>query len=337
MGVIKQRNSAVYVLLNSVHLLGRNALAVNTFISATNVSRIHARLIWQNQRWYLQDHSTNGTLINNKFVNQAALPIHKDDVIKFGTGEETEWVLLNDDPPASYFRAVQHPTEIRTLFPRPGIPALDHPDLSIYFSAGTCWQLEREGTIVDLEDGDIVHFEDMDWNFCANGIQFRTPPIKVSLLATSHFAFTLSADEERVHLEVLNARWQLDLGERVHHFMALVLARQMVADLESGVDAENRGWMEMDDLTYDISREIRREIDDYHANVLLYRLRKQLKASEPYGYLFTDCIERRKGRLRFAYPYFRIAKESQTLFESLPVDSAPSQTEPGSPGTAPRE
>jgi len=323
MGVIKQQNGDVHVLLNSEHLLGRNAYAVNTFVPGTEVSRIHARLVWQNQRWYLHDHSMNGTLVNKQHINNAALPLRKGDLLKLGVGESTEWVLLNDDPPSSYFKAIQKPEEIRALFPRPGIPFLDHPDLSIYFSSQNCWQLERAGSVIDLDDGARLHFEEMDWNFYGNGVQLRTPPSKKTTLSTSFFVFNISEDEERIHLTLQNEKWELDLGERVHHYMLLALARGMMADLQANISEENRGWMEVADLTYDMSREFRKDVDEYQLNVQLHRFRRQLKEGEPYGYLFTNCIERRKGRIRFAYPYFKIIKESQTLFEVLPETVVP--------------
>lgn len=332
MGVIKKQNSDVHVLLNSEHLMGRNAYAVNTVVSGVEVSRIHARLLWQNQRWYLHDHSMNGTLVNKTHVSNSALPLNKGDLIKLGTNPETEWILINDDPPSSYFKAIQDPNEVRALFPRPGIPFLDHPELSVYFSPGNCWQLERAGTIVDLEDGVTLHFEDMDWNFYENGIQFRTPPSKQAFLANSYFVFTLSEDEERIHLAIKSSNWELDLGERIHHYMLLALVRKIAADHEVGVSGENQGWMEVADLIYDMSREFRKEMDEYKVNLQLHRFRVQLKAGEPYGYWFTDCITRRKGRIRFAYPYFKIVKDSRTLFEVLPKRNAPPVLEEAPPG-----
>jgi pSer/pThr/pTyr-binding forkhead associated (FHA) protein len=53
-------------------------------ISGRTVSRRHARLWFDNGRWYLEDlQSANGTLVNNVRIQQA-VALNDGDVISFG-------------------------------------------------------------------------------------------------------------------------------------------------------------------------------------------------------------------------------------------------------------
>ena len=70
-------------------LLGKNGAQVDGVIPADGVSRLHARIIRQEKRYYIEDlNSTNGT-----YLNDAALEYHqpkelnRDDRIRFGAEE----------------------------------------------------------------------------------------------------------------------------------------------------------------------------------------------------------------------------------------------------------
>jgi len=65
----------------------------------------------------------------------------------------------------------------------------------------------------------------------------------------------------------------------------------------------------MDDLYEALSKELLKEVDAYYINTLIHRLRKNLINLPPYGFLFANIVERKKGKLRFGLPNFEIEKE----------------------------
>lgn len=127
--------------------------------------------------------------------------------------------------------------------------------------------------------------------------------------ATPRFIFKVSADDWHVQLLIEVAGQQLDLGERVHHYVLLLLAREFCQQLQdrgsAASDPMSLGWVEREHLY--------KMIGDSQAqlNVKLFRAIKQIhcvlgKAGLPsYKPILT-----RVGSIRFACPDFTIYKDS---------------------------
>lgn len=317
MGVIKKRSTGEFVLLNCEHVFGRNGSRVNTVIQGFDVSRSHATIRWRRRQWVLQDHSMNGTLVNNIYGNQKAIPLKQGDMIKFGQGGLAEWELIDGSPPASYLRSLTFPDNILVLAERPGIPAPDHSEISFYLGRDKRWKAESSNLVIDLVDGIKLKFGDQEWRFFENGTMETTQNLGNNV-DNAHVLFKLSPDEEQLTVSVNGKGWTLDLGERAHHSLLLALARKRLQDIENGFQAEDAGWMNAHQLRDDLEKELRREVDEYQINLHIHRLRKQLLKQEPFGYLFTNLVERRRGELRFSHPYIQIVKEGKTMGSYLP-------------------
>ena len=97
--------------------------------------------------------------------------------------------------------------------------------------------------------------------------------------------FSVSADEEYVHIVALSDGKTIDLKSRAHHYFLLTLARLRASDQQEGIDESGAGWVYIDDLT----RMLR--IDFSRMNMNIFRARKQLAAAGIDE--AVDLIERR--------------------------------------------
>ena len=119
----------------------------------------------------------------------------------------------------------------------------------------------------------------------------------------------MSFDEEQIISKIAINDLELDLGNRVFNHLLLYLIREKQKDLSFGVTDTSCGWVYMDDLNKAMSKELLKEVDAYYINTLIHRLRKFLMKLKPYGFLFANIIERKKGQLRFGLSKFEINKE----------------------------
>jgi hypothetical protein len=97
--------------------------------------------------------------------------------------------------------------------------------------------------------------------------------------------FSISRDEEYVHLELTGCAGTLDMGARAHNYLLLTLARRRVADAASAPSDATSGWVYQDELAHDCTMAAPR------LNVDVFRIRKQFAES---GVLdAANIIERR--------------------------------------------
>ncbi|MEO0602296.1 MAG: FHA domain-containing protein [Myxococcota bacterium] len=185
---------------------------------------------------------------------------------------------------------------------------LDHPTVSaehaVLFWEASSWQLRdlgsRNGTRVDgrpLEPGVPVRLEpDAVVQFGRHPGAWRVtsldPPSARGLDATAGASLTIeqltvqfevSSDEEYVRWSVLQEGRLVELGDRVHTYLLLTLARRRLADAD--VPEPARGWCYADDLAHRLG------ITPEVMKVYVYRARRQLEeAGVARG---GDLIERR--------------------------------------------
>lgn len=307
MGVIKNNAIDEFILLNVHHEVGRNPNTATTYLPGRDVSKSHATFGWKDGHWFLRDHSRNGTLINGKFAHHHTISIQKGDSLQFGKDDGSKWELVDDAAPTSYLKAITNNVKVLALAPATGIPFPSAPEVSFYFTSHNRWRAETKGSIIDLMQGTQLHFSQEDWIFIENSVLDDTLDYGL-IVSTAYFKFILSEDEERLSVQIVGNGWQLNLGERVHNYLLLVLVRKRLRDSREGASSHDIGWLEMEALTKDMGREFRKEVDAYQVNLQIYRLRQQLLQMEPYGYLFSNVVERRKGELRFNHRYFKVVK-----------------------------
>lgn len=124
--------------------------------------------------------------------------------------------------------------------------------------------------------------------------------------AAAALHFTVSLNEEHAFLRIaLDRAGEIDLGERVHHYSLLILARQRLADAGRGLDPSSQGWTDAAQLSRMLG------LEPAHLNIQLHRARAQVARALPDGLCLPELVERRRGELRLGALPFRIVRGSQ--------------------------
>ncbi len=311
MGVIKNNHTGVEIILFSDHHFGRG-IQNRTRLTESCISRTHAVIRWDESGWQIIDHSKNGTIIDGRFIYHASKKLTIGSKIQFGEEESTVWEFIDDNRPSSYLISNQNPSKVFELAFQNLLPNRDNPEVSFFKTDSTIWSADIAGDIIELTNGCAYNFANEEWEYVENESLESTTDSN-NIVNQSYFLFSVSRDEEEVDIKIIVNDLQLDLGIRIYNHILLKLVRQRIADERNGCDVDQLGWVSMDEMTGFLSKELLKEVDDYYLNIQIYRLRNKIMELKPYGYLFSNIIERKKGELRFNHPYFKIVKgETQT-------------------------
>ncbi|TQV88486.1 response regulator transcription factor [Aliikangiella coralliicola] len=123
-----------------------------------------------------------------------------------------------------------------------------------------------------------------------------------SNLDNTCFEFNVSADEEHTFLSVEHSGENFDFGERVHHYLLLILARQRLQDYQQGFEESSQGWVEISDLQNML------RLDYCHLNIHIFRARQQINKKMSTQDNPVEVLERRTGSIRFAGKICRIIR-----------------------------
>lgn len=166
------------------------------------------------------------------------------------------------------------------------------------------------GVSVELAMGDTVSFGEPYGALWV--IEAIDPPRFVrinprpSLVGEACLHFEVSANEEHSSLTIAGlGGGALDLGERVHHYTLLTLARQRLQDAGRGFADEAQGWISSAQLAKMLG------LDASHLNIQLYRVRTQLAAALGEAGVAPELVQRRRGELRLARLAFDIVRGGQ--------------------------
>lgn len=138
----------------------------------------------------------------------------------------------------------------------------------------------------ELNSGMVLALDNQIWQF-----EIFSPPSrqeKPAFITKTLLHFKVSSDEEHICLTVKNNGKSTELGERVHHYALLLLARRYLQDKQAGFADTCCGWLDVDQLTKMIG------IETSVLNVQLHRAKQQLARVLP----AQPLIERRVGQIR---------------------------------------
>ncbi|HEY7772332.1 MAG TPA: FHA domain-containing protein [Marinagarivorans sp.] len=290
------------IALQAHHIFGRQPDTSTTQILSPDVSRTHATIMWEGEQWKIKDTSCNGTYLGNKRIaagEYVALSI--GDEIRFGRLDADAWQVCELTEPRCFLAPMQVHLPRIELVDICAIPSENEPEFVIYKSAEQ-WVLEAEGRHKVLSTGDIVGNRNHQWRYIdarptlttRNG-NHRYQPSKLTDIC---FVFHVSQNEEHVSLSLKSPNKSISLGERCHHYLLLLLARQRVNDKQSGVQASEQGWIKKDVLVKMLG------MQENHINIQIFRFRKQVIEALPSIAALHEVIERRTGALRLAHDNF---------------------------------
>lgn len=284
------------VLLQPQHVFGRHPTAATQLINM-EASRTHAVVIWDGEHWILQDTSTNGTFVNNQRLEKGSkIPLTQGDIIKFGSLNVEGWFIKDLSAPKSVLLPLTLGLETIHLGAITALPSEASPEVSIYPSQGQ-WLCETQAGTVALKTGDCVGTSQCQWRFVDGTASIETDILnndKPLTFDDIRLIFDVSQNEEHVSVTLLLDETPVDLGERNHHYVLLLLARKSLEDSQLGVCDAEKGWLDKTVLCQMLGQ------SENHINIHIYRFRKQLSARYPDAEQLSTLIERRCGEIRFS-------------------------------------
>ncbi|MFT3856682.1 MAG: FHA domain-containing protein [Aquabacterium sp.] len=290
MAILLDTSTGTKHALKPYHVFGRSAQHADCVLPLPTISLIHAYCRWAEPQWTLTDHSRNGSYVNGeRLTKDQPTPLHVGDRISFGTPEAEPWQVIDDAAPADVLLPLSLGQHTITLAPFQNLPDDTAPQACIYRSAMGQWLKETAEGVTPLQHGDIVYIGRHAWRLMCAEERLNT---LVPSRTVTWLKFETTLDEEHVYLTISRGRAVRDLGDGLHHYLLLLLARQRLADEHSAIGREAQGWMDFERLGQVL------DMDTGHLNTQIFRLRREFESVVAQNLIQHDFIERRPGGIR---------------------------------------
>ena len=303
MGTLLDPRTGERVVLRAEHVFGRNALRADTALDDPGISLMHAVIRWRNGRWWVTDHSRNGTWVDGQPLQPGEpFALAAGVELRLGRGPGVAWRVQDVDEPVDALVPVDPGQPVIALAPHNLLPSSEAPELCIYQARPGLWMLEQDGETRALDDGERLEVGRLGpHRYVAAAPLDDTQVAEVARETdTPRLVMRLSLDEEHTTLEVRDGAVHADLGERSHHYCLATLARQRMADQERGIEPGAQGWLGSAALARMLGMEAT------HLNIQIFRAREQLMTALPDATALSRLIERRRGELRLGELPFEI-------------------------------
>jgi FHA domain len=308
MGAIRESSTGATRILEPCHVIGRvPAPRCSLTLDEPHVSAVHAELRWTGVAWEVKDlGSRNGTYLDGRRLDPSAPHrIGKGSRLAFGR-REREWEMLDASPPAVMAVPLGggHPVLLSDEFI--ALPSSDDPRATIYRTIEGAWVLESaDDAPRPLADLEIFEAVGRLWRFSCS----EMPPATLTTddvakarleLGDLDLTFSVSRDEEHVHLGMRHRGREIDMGSRRHNYLLLTLARRRLGESTQGVPDTSCGWIDQEELAHDPS------MAPPQLNIDVFRIREQFAKTGVAD--AAGIIERRPGQLRFGTSRVSIIK-----------------------------
>lgn len=308
MAILQELHTQHPLYLGSLHLFGRNPSRVDTVLHNADASKIHASIRWNGTLWEIVDHSRNGTLIDEQtLLKNSKMALAMGHTIRFAAGGQQSWRVINLDAPCPMLLPINHGKSPISLSKLHLLPDEIAPEVSIHLASNGQWRREDVSGCTILQDGDKVYVAGDTWQFFNRFEVDATIDInacRYSATPDALFNFMVSQNEEHIQLTIVAGEQQVNLGERTHHYSLLLLARRRFSDARRGWDAWSQGWISVEKCAAMLG------IEPKHLNMQLHRARQQIARACSMDFC-SNCIERRRGELRFGSFRFQIMRGAQ--------------------------
>lgn len=284
------------------HIIGRHPSSANTVIVNPKVSRIHATISWDGEQWLVRDSSTNGTFINGKrLIHEQEQVLAVGDHIGIVDKANDCFTVDSLESPACMLIPETAGTPLIILQNLVVLPNEQTPLLTLYQDADGLWYCEDIDGKRNIINGSKIGVLDNIWRFIeASGCAATIGAVGQTDNDNITVYFNVSQNEEHVSLSVKVGAQVFDLGERSHHYLLLLLARQRLSDKAAGISESERGWVGKEALIKALGME------ETHINIQIYRLRKQIVDTLPQHLLLSHMIEKRRGYVRIVWDEIHI-------------------------------
>lgn len=307
MAVLRNKLDERRTVLRPLHAFGRRPSACQTVLQAPDISQIHALVRWNRQGWEVVDQSRNGTTLNgDRLVSGRWTPLPQGAELRLGLGEESVWIADDLSPPVTCLfprspnegqGAAAVPLELRENL----LPDAQQPEVNVFFHDGK-WTLEHIDGIEHLIDGAMVRAAGRTWEFvlCDDLESTAENPIAAASTQPAEVAlhFDVSQDEEHTRLSLVTQGRSVSLGERIHHYTLVTLARVRSQDAKRGLAPQSQGWIALDELSRMLG------VEPSYVNIQIFRAKHQILNALPSQPAGAQLVERRRGDVRFGdYPF----------------------------------
>lgn len=307
MASLRNLHTGARIMLRPLHAFGRHPSACRTVLRGADVSKIHALIRWQLQRWEILDQSRNGTFVDGtRLPPESWRKLTAGSDIVFGADIEACWRVHEVAAPMNcLFPLIDHgealPLRAEGMF----LPSLANPEAHLSWN-GEQWLLEDSYGIGVLSDGAIIQTSAQRW-------ELVLCPELASTLATPHadsapaapdllLHFEIASNEEHARLRMELGDRAIDLGERIHHYLLATLARLRLRDAARGFDPHAQGWVSTEALAHMLG------VDPPYVNIQIFRAREQFAQALAPSAAATLPVERRRGEVRLAPCRFRVQR-----------------------------
>lgn len=303
MAIFRNKLDQRRTVLRPMHAFGRRPSACQTVLQAPDVSQIHALVRWNRVAWEIVDQSRNGTTLNGERLASGRWTVVPPGAeIQLGLGEESAWVAEDLAPPATCLFPGDGQGPLVALSLRENLlPDAQQPEVNVYFHEGQ-WVLEHIDGVDRLGDGAMVQTSGSTWEFvlCDDlestaenpTASVSPPPVGVAL------HFNVSQNEEHTSLSLVTDGKSVSLGERIHHYTLVTLARVRSQDAQRGLAPQSQGWIALDELSRMLG------VEPSYVNIQIFRAKHQILNALPTHTADAPLVERRRGDVRFgSYPF----------------------------------
>lgn len=296
--------------LKSYHRFGRLTGAVDTLLQSAAISKVHAVIEWENQRWQLRDQSKNGSWLNDhKLTKGESYPLKAGDTIQLCNTGEHLFKVIDVSPPQNLLIPLgpdARADQALLLSNYNLLPNENDLQVALYFN-----DLEQQWYYEDLRtslpprkvfNGEQILIRKDYWRLQLFSRVDETQLLEHHEIAQLAFRFDLSQDEESTRMQLQTPEQALDFKVRSHHYLTLHLARQKASHASQGLDASSQGWSDMELLSRELG------LDCNHLNILIHRARKQFSDLVKQVDNADRLFERQAGKIRFGGEHFIIYK-----------------------------
>ena len=186
MAFVKNEVSGEILFFHSQHTIGRDKSNTSCF-DEKDVSRKHAIIHWENNRWFLTDFSSNGTKVNNHHVHHSTQQLELFDIIQFSQAEKHSWKLMNIDTPSSFLKPIDQDQSNKIIDLSEGIALSQDEDMSwsIIKNINQNWIFDNQEEETILQDRKRYIIDGIEYEFVENEPLENTIQYNDCLLYTS--------------------------------------------------------------------------------------------------------------------------------------------------------
>ncbi len=311
---ITNNNNKIH--LTHCHFFGRLSNAVETYIMDPFVSRIHFSIEHYQNNWFIIDNSRNGTWLNKiKMISNHKQLIKKGDLISCGENQSITFLMEDDSPPKDLLcqkdASDSHFNETIQLDNINHFSDTDNRIISI-IKTGEEWKVQGHQEVSSISNQEWIDISNKKWQLLSPDLTQHTVEMHNETIVIDEISLCINTNlnEESNHCALHTPIGNFDLKVRSHHYLILLLARQLASDYDNNLDTSECGWLYLDTLMT-LTR-----LPETQINILIYRARKQF--TDSVGNLIASdlFIQRRQGQVRLGIQKIEITKGSTIEYSS---------------------